>query len=277
MAENIYVKYDVKVFDKFIEKFARKYVDQRTPVSPRTLEDALQSASSVETGFDISQLQKIIRRNTVHVDPAREGEASYSILRDIYRSDLGELLTTYYFEEKLDEGDRYIIPAKVISTRERGDMPGRGIDAIGYRVKPDGTYELLLAEAKVSGQQSNPPDVVDRNSDSIYESQKKYHDNPDELQQRLCEYLKYLGAKDLAIIGFFICQIASNKPVEIMYGCGLVRDYTCVDAARDFGKMQSLASEFDPGRIHFSIFSFTESTIDETVEQFYRKVMELTQ
>ena len=50
-----------------------------------------------------------------------------------------------------------------------------------------------------------------------------------------------------------------------------------MNEAKDFGKMQSLAHEFEPGLVDFAIFSFTEKTIDETVDLFYQKVKEMVQ
>lgn len=273
---NVFKKIDVKVFDKFLDKFAEKYIEQRTALSSSVIEEALKVSEGLGTGFDLSQIKSIVKQNAVYIDPIREKGDTPDPVNDIYRSDLGELLTTYYFEEKLDDGQRYIIPAKNISTRERYDMPGRGIDAIGYRIKEDGTYELLIAEAKVSGQKHNPPAVVDQTSDSIYKTHKKYHDNPDTLKQRLVEFSKNLDTKDVIAIMFFVISLENKtNNCEITYGCGLVRDYTCVDETKDYGKMQSNANEFDPGNIHFAILSFTEETIDSTIDLFYKKVQEL--
>ena len=274
---NTFSKFDVRVFDKFIDKFAEKYIEQRNALSAAVIEEALKVSEGLGTGFNLSQIKTIVRQNAVYVDPIREKGGTPNSVNDIYRSDLGELLTTYYFEEKLDEGHRYIIPAKNISTRERYDMPGRGIDAIGYRIKEDGTYELLIAEAKVSGQKQNPPAVVDQTDDSVYKTHKKYHDNSGTLRQRLVEYSKNLDAKDVVVIMFFVINIENKtNNCEITYGCGLVRDYTCVDETKDFGKMKSNANEFEPGNIHFAILSFTEETIDSTIDLFYKKVRELT-
>lgn len=274
---NVFKKIDVRVFDKFLDKFAEKYIEQRTALSLSVIEEALKVSEGLGTGFDLSQIKSIVKQNAVYIDPIREKGDTPNPVNDIYRSDLGELLTTYYFEEKLDDGQRYIIPAKNISTRERYDMPGRGIDAIGYRIKEDGTYELLIAEAKVSGQKQNPPAVVDQTSDSIYKTHKKYHDNPDILKQRLVEFSKNLDTKDVIAIMFFVISLENKtNNCEITYGCGLVRDYTCVDETKDYGKMQSNANEFDPGNIHFAILSFTEETIDSTIDLFYKKVQELT-
>lgn len=274
--ENVFNKIDVRVFDKFIDKFAQKYVEQRFSLTPAAIEEALKVSDGLGVGFDLSQIKNIVRQNTVFVDSIRERGETPNPVNDIYRSDLGELLVTYYFEEKLNDSQRYIIPAKNISTRERYDMPGRGIDAIGYRIKDNGTYELLISEAKVSGQKQNPPAVVDQKEDSIYKTQKNYHDNSDVLIQRLVEYSKNLQGQDLIAI---LCVIVDFKnktnKCDITYGCGLIRDYTCVDETKDFGKMKSHAEEFDPGNIHFVILSFTEETIDSTIDLFYKKVQEL--
>lgn len=275
--ENIFNKIDIKVFDKFIDKFAEKYVVQRGAMTPNVIDEVLKSSESLGTGFDLSQIKSIVKKNSVFVDPIREKGGRPDPVNDVYRSDLGELLTTYYFEEKLDESSRYVIPAKNISTRERYDMPGRGIDTLGYRIKDDGSYELLVAEAKVSSQKQNPPSVVDSKPDSIYKTHKNYHDNPDVLEQRLVEFSKNLKGDDLLIVMCIIVDIENKtNKCPITYGCGLVRDYTCVDEAKDFGKVKSNANEFEPGNIHFSILSFTEKTIDETIDLFYKKVQEIT-
>lgn len=273
---NTFVKHDVRVFDKFIDKFANKYIEQRSANKSPNPQEILQAAETLGSGFDLSQIKTIIQRNSVYVDPSREEGRTPSVVRDIYRSDFGELLTTYYFEEKLGETERYIIPAKNISTRERYDMPGRGIDAIGYRIKDDGKPELLIAEAKVSEQTTNPPAVVDATEDSIYKSLKHYHDTPSIIQQRLVEYLKHLSKTDMLAILCFVIEIQNGGTPNITYGCGLVRDYTCVDESKDFGKMKSNAVEFTPGNIHFVIFSFTEKTIESTIDLFYERVRELT-
>lgn len=273
---NIFTKIDVKVFDKFIDKFAQKFIEQRNPLTSADIDEVLKTTEGLGVGFDLSQIKSILRQNSVSVNQKRERGETLDPVNDVYRSDLGELLTTYYFEEKLDEGHRYIIPAKNISTRERYDMPGRGIDAIGYRIKDDGSYELLISEAKVSNQKKNPPSVVGQTEDSIYKTHKNYHDNANILKQRLVEFSKNLKGQDLVAILCIVVDIEykTNK-CSITYGCGLVRDYTCVNETKDFGKMKSNANEFEPGNIHFVILSFTEETIDSTIDMFYKKVIEL--
>lgn len=272
-------KIDVRVFDKFIEKFATRYIEQRTMMSSAISNELLALAKSLDCEFDVDNLLEIIKRNSTAKDFDREAGKQPEVLKDIYRSDLGELLTTYYFEEKVEENRRFLIPLKNITYRERYDMPGRGIDAIGYRMDKSKT-NILIGEAKVSAQKSNPPSVVDANKDSIYQTQKTYHDNEEIVVQRLSDYVRRLSASSehfIAIAGVVINMTKGNTDkYEITYGCGLVRDFNCVDESKDFGKMKSLVNEFKPGNVEFVIFSFTEKTIDETVELFYQRVKELT-
>ena len=275
MSDNIFINHDVPVIDSFIEKFARKYIEQRSQTNADI--DALsESQLFASHGFDSSLLKDIISKNSVALDYKREKGEKPEVLRDIYRSDLGELLMTYYFEEKIEEGSRFIIPLKNITFRERDDMPGKGMDAIGYRVDENG-LEILLGEAKVSAQKKNPPDVVHSTNDSIYKTQKNYKDNLDVVVRRLSDFSKRLDTKDAEIIGLAILNIDGEKEenYSITFGCTLIRDFTCVDDQKDFGKMESKQNEFEHNNIHFSILSFVEYNIEQTVQMFYEKVQEL--
>ena len=275
MSKNIFIKRDVPVIDSFIEKFARKYIEQRSHTNA-DIGALSESQLFASHGFDSSLLKNIISKNSVALDFKREKGEKPEVLRDIYRSDLGELLMTYYFEEKIEEGSRFIIPLKNITFRERDDMPGRGMDAIGYRVG-ENKLEILLGEAKVSAQKQNPPDVVHSSHDSIYKTQKKYKNNLDVVVRRLSEFSKRLNTTDAEIIGLAILNIDAGKEknYSITFGCTLIRDYTCVDDQKDYGKMKTMQKEFEQDNIHFSILSFVEYDIEKTVQMFYKKVQEL--
>ena len=183
---------------------------------------------------------------------------------------------TYYFEEKLPDTERFVIPIKNISIRELANMPGRGLDAIGYRVA-DELVEILLGEAKVSEEQKSPPSVVDASSDSLYKTHSKHKNDLPLVIQRLTDYSRRLNGKDVLILGFAI--ISLDKKIEnkckITYGCTLVRDFSCVNENADFGKLKSNKNEFDDGKIHFSILSFSNNSIKETVNLFYQKIQEI--
>lgn len=269
-------KIDIPVIDAFIKKFAEIYLEQRS----QTLFDYKainEQALFNNLGFGTDALKQIITKNAIPIDIKREQGMQPAILNDIYRSDLGELLMTYYFEEKLPEGERFVIPIKNITFRERAELPGRGLDAIGYKRNSDETVEILLGEAKVSMDKKSPPPVVDANEDSIYHTQLKHKNEVPVVIQRLSDYARRLNVKDAEIIGFAIVCLQHNLTdnIDITYGCTLIRDYNCVSESTDFGKMKSNEKDFEPSKVHFSILSFSDKSIKETVDLFYKKVQEL--
>lgn len=265
-----FVKLDVKVFDKFIQKFSERYISQRTETQVSL--DSIDSSQLDDCGFDVEKLKQVIRKNAVAVDFKREQGLAPAILNDIYRSDLGELLMTYYFEEKIGEDKRFIIPLKNISSRELAQLPGRSLDAIGYRIDK-GLFNILLGEAKVSEQKKTPPDVVHLTDDSIYKSQKKHHEDLPMVIQKLSDYCRKLGAEDFVTFACAVLYMETGQTDKygLTFGCALIRDYTCCNGS-DFGKMQTNVSDFDPNDVHFVVLSFTQKTISETVDLFYREV-----
>lgn len=95
--------------------------------------------------------------------------------------------------------------------------------------------------------------------------------------KRLSDYCKRVDAKNAEIIGLAILNFEAQKTenYSITFGCALIRDYTCVDTEKDYGKLKSNADEFYPNNIHFSIISFADKNIENTVQLFYEKVQEL--
>ena len=65
-------KFDIRVFDAFIEKFAKKYVELRTSFLQGSLDELFKAAESIGTGFDLSQIKTIITKNSVFTDSLRE-------------------------------------------------------------------------------------------------------------------------------------------------------------------------------------------------------------
>ena len=271
-----HIKIDITVFEAFIQKFAEMYLGQRS----QTQFDYSKISEQVlykNLGFNTDALKQIITKNAIHVDTKREQGLQPAVLKDIYRSDLGELLMTYYFEEKLPEGERFIIPLKNITFRERADLPGRGLDAIGYRKISDEKIEVLLGEAKVSAEKKSPPSVVDSAYDSLYKTQLKHKNDIPMVIRRLTDYARRLDGEEAAILGYIIVCIDKQltDKYSVTYGCTLIRDYTCVSETSDFGKLKSKETDFEPGKVHFSILSFSNKNIEETVDLFYQKVQKL--
>jgi hypothetical protein len=270
-----YEKIDINVDAKFIKKFAEKYVKQRT-ASVTPVKTITSNFLFNNTGFDTSSLEKIITRNVIAEDKKRESGQTPEVINDIYRSDLGELLLTYYFEEKIDVTKRFKIPIKNISKREVSNLPGRGMDAIGYRLD-GGKVNLLFGEAKVSHVSDSPPPVVHQTEDSIYKTHLKHKTDLKAALKKLSEYYKNLIYEDAIAIGFAIWAIENNQEsnYEITFGCTLVRDFTCVNEGSDYGKMKSNQTDFEPHKVFFGLLSFTNKTIAETIELFYNEVYKI--
>lgn len=266
-------KTDIQVNTRFIGKFAQKYIDQRsaslTPVKTISSTFLLKN-----TGFDTTELEKIINKNVIAADKKREQGLTPDAINDIYRSDLGELLMTYYFEEKIHTNNTFKIPVKNISIRELSQLPGRGLDAIGYRVEGE-KIRLLFGEAKVSGSKNSPPEVVHQTNDSIYKTHLKHSGSLNYALKKLSEYYKHLLHDDAVVIGVAIWLIENNKMdfLDITLGCALIRDHKCVNDKTDFGKMKSDSKAFDPHEIHFALLTFLGKTIEETVDMFYKEVI----
>lgn len=273
---HIHKKIDIPIVDSFIKKFAEKYLRQRAQTQ-FDYKEVNEHALFNNLGFVTDVLKQIITKNATPIDIEREKGLQPAVLNDIYRSDLGELLMTYYFEEKLPDGERFIIPLKNITFRERAELPGRGLDAIGYKQISEEKIEILLGEAKVSADKNSPPPVVSTTKDSIFNTQLKHKNETPMVIQRLSDYCRRLDAKDAVILGFAIVCLEGqlSDHISITYGCTLIRDHTCVNETTDFGKMKSNQNDFDPGKVHFSILSFSDKSINETVNLFYSKVQEL--
>lgn len=269
---HVHKKIDIAVDNPFVEKFAKRYIDQRSQT--KFDYSGIDSTFLMKTsGFSTADLESVIRKNSVAKDFEREKGHTPRVLRDIYRSDLGELLMTYYFEEKITNSDKYVIPSKNITNRERCDMPGRGLDAVGYRYS-GGKINLLLGEAKVSHDKRSPPSVVHTSSDSIYATQKGHKDNIDTVIQKLSDYCRQLGNEHAGYVTAAIMAMIAKKTdkYSITYGCCLLRDYTCVNDTDDYGMLKTHTTDFDPDRVYFSLMSFKGKTIEETVKLFYDKV-----
>lgn len=266
-------KYEVTVDDAFVERYANLYMNLRSNDSSVKFATDLKQDPKFQ-GLDVSttKLEEIVMK---YSKPIRNVSSK---VRDIYRSDLGELLLTYYFEKGIGTifrgEDVFVIPIKNIMDRETNDFPGRGIDLIGYR--PGAKPTLLLGEAKVSDQKNNPPSVVHTTKDSLYLTQQKYRNDKQYLLRKLANYVKKLSddhryAFSIILIGL---ELERSDLYEMVYGCLLVRDTQCVNESKDFGKLKDNAADFEPGVVHFVIPTF-DKPIEETVNLFQSKVDEI--
>ncbi|MFK7799805.1 MAG: Hachiman antiphage defense system protein HamA [Aureispira sp.] len=255
-------KIPIKITAQRITNLAKRYIEMRSRV--KHIEEIEQDPRFKNLGFSTDYIQEFFKKNT---QPIR---TSLKPVRDIYRSDLGELLLTMYFDQEYDNwGESFVIPLKNIWDREHNDMPGRGIDVTGYK-KDSGTIQILLGEAKVSAEKKSPPQV----SNEIYKEQIKYT-NTDKsyLKRRLANYSKKLEAEDAATVTLVLMALdikGMETIYQLVYGCCVVRDTNCFKNT-DFGKMKNKQHEFSPDRINYIIPVF-DQPIKNVVDLFYKAV-----
>lgn len=272
MADHRYKNKKVVVNNAYVSELATKYINLRTATRfSFTKQEEGQFFSN--TGFDCSYIHDIIKKYCVpSVRECIKKDQKLPRYGDIYRSDLGELLMTIYFEEEIEDERKFRIPLKTITNREIAELPARGLDAIGYRKEGD-KFKVLLGEAKVSEERKNPPQVVHQSADSIYNQQLKKIKDKKFLLNRLTDFSRKLDNEDALCICIIIAFIEQERiqDYEIICGCALIRDLECVDTAKDYGKLKTHAQELNPANIHFIIISFDKS-IPETVALFCNEV-----
>ena len=91
--------------------------------------------------------------------------------------------------------------------------------------------------------------------------------------QKLSDYCRKLGAEDFMTFACAVLcmQTGQTDRYTLTLGCTLIRDFTCC-GEKDYGKMQTNVSDFNPNDVHFVVLSLTQKTISETVDLFYKEV-----
>jgi hypothetical protein len=251
----------ISVTDDYLTSLAEKYLNLRSSFAIVDENHAIFK----NTDFSTDTIKKIIRENS---KPARTPKEKRLPVNDIYRSDIGELLLTDYFEYEIQYGFR--LPLKNIWDREHNDLPGRGFDAIGYKMKGN-KIDLLLGEAKVTSAKSVPP-VVDKNEDSMYETHLRHKMDKKYLERKITNFAKKLVGDDAAVMQYILFSMANgDNSFEVTFGCCMLRDDSCLQDPKDFGKFIDGCDPFRPGKVHFVIYSF-DKKLDDVVNIFHEKV-----
>lgn len=266
-----------EITDSFVDRYAEEYINLRSG-GPFEAESLAQSGLVDDLDFDTSTIERLFQRHTMP-ERIRAIAGDRNSYRDIFRSDLGEMLLTYYFERGIESvtfqsgmEKAFTIPLKNIYDRETNHLPGRGLDLVGYRIEP--TLTLLLGEAKASHEKRNPPQVVNQANDSIYHSQKKNKDDSSYLIKRLANFAKKLRGNDFTALSAILLHLdqGNSNGFHTVYGCCLVRDDSCVKVPGDYGKLDSRRAEFEPGEVHFVIPIF-ELPLHDVVDLFHGAVI----
>ena len=268
---NFYNSFDVDPTDAFCDQLAQRYVDLRSKVDFDYSElDGMNPYAGLT--FSSDKIKAIIEKHSV-------SKKRHPIKHlDVCRSDLGELLMLQVFDQDAGmdgsgQHSRFCIPVKNISIRERPDLPGRGLDILGYRYS--GNVELLLGEAKLSEEKNNPPAVVHTSKDSLYKAHKMHIADKSELMAKIASVAKRCSLEDATpLLAALVSLDHDLDKHSLVLGCCLVRDSHCVKIDEDYGKLMTHHLEFLPHRIEFVIPVLLEK-VEEVADRFISKVTAL--
>lgn len=235
---NIYRRYDPNDgLEDWLNKLAEEYVSLRSEFVISLTEISFEGIEA----FSTDQLREVIRRTTVP-DPIGGNF-------DVVRSDLGELCSYLLQETVFSTRFAY----KGIRDRELAGWPGRGIDALG--VENYGNLNLVVGEAKVSGENASPPQVVDSSKDSLRNQHLRHiTDLPNTIQQvfNTAKQARDEVTRSLFLIAGMYAQEGRWDRLNLISSSILVRcseHYT----DNDFGSFFLSPEDFAPSQIRFLV------------------------
>lgn len=188
---------------------------------------------------------------------------------DVVRSDMGETLTYIILEQNYSTQIGY----KGIRSRELIQLTGRGIDVVG--VENNGVLTLVLGEVKVSNQDRNPPDVVDKNRDSISKTLKAHIKNHQETSRKIWDIIRKTedpSLKDLISAAAIYWDEKKWSFLHIIC-CGILVRPLSKYRNKDFGSLKDDPGLVSPGKVRFLIICINDD-LDDFVSEFYRMVRE---
>lgn len=138
-------------------------------------------------------------------------------------------------------------------------------------VENDDTLTLLLAEVKVSGEDRNPPQVVDKNNDSISKSLLAHIKNYDETSRKIWDMARRSMDKVVAELLFAAAMYWDEKKWSHLHVicCGVLVRPRGKYKEKDFGLLKDKPELVAPARVRFLIVC-VNSDLEETASEFYR-------
>lgn len=228
------------------------YEDLRTQCTVAINPDALAEA----TGFGMAELSA---RLAAAVVPPR-GSGNF----DIVRSDFGESLAYLVLDDAFGTEFAY----RSVRDRERIEMPGRGIDAVGVeRTEPP---TLVLCETKVSNEDQHPPGVVDASADGLRKQHLGHLEAlTEETARKVWNCARFARTEETQILFFRVATLLSEgclDDLRIVAACFLVRPQDVFDHT-DFGTFHAVPEDFAPASVRFLVAT-VPGPVDDVVDEW---------
>lgn len=237
----------------WLDHVSREYINLRTapnlPLEQVSLE-----------GITIMDTEGIRRKLQERVIPHRTGGGL-----DVIRSDFGETLSYMVLEQRYQTRIGY----KSVRDRETINLPGRGIDAIG--IENNGGLTLILSETKVSDENRTPPQVVDRNRDSLSKQLKNHITRHEETSRKIWNTAKLCNdsaiRNDLFAVALRWDERAWDKITVVC--CAILIRPRARYTERDFGRLRDNPNALGHARIRFLILCIPND-VGNIIESFHR-------
>lgn len=192
------------------------------------------------------------------------------------RSKIGEIMAKDILTKEMDVQ----FAGRVSLEEDDSDVPKRGVDNFGFIFREiNGDIQLdrvVVCEVKASEDKKSPPDVVEKNNDSLYKELLRLSNFDDRLMKALCKaFDRFDLPKYTSLIASLMYDIEKNddltetkKKVTIVpFLLRTIKTYN----DKDFGKFYSNPSEFAGSIIKYYIVVI-DTPIDQFADEIYSRV-----
>lgn len=183
----------------------------------------------------------------------------------VSRSDFGETISQVVLER--DYGTRF--GYKSLRDRELVQLPGRGIDAVGLEEEGE-LLTLVLGETKVSDEAKNPPQVVDKKTDSLSKQHLHHLGELGATSNKLWNISRFCPTQETQQLFLRACLLFDEQRwdlLKLVVACVLVRPKSkCHE--KDFGKLRKTPKAVTPATIRF-IIARVPDELDATVQRWH--------
>lgn len=206
------------------------------------------------------------------VNPLKNGQTHLKPTR----SKAGELIAKDLMKNHLNVK----FAGRISCEEEESDVPKRGIDNFGFIFKDiNGDIELekvVMCEVKASDQLKNPPDVVEKNKDSLYKELMKLSKLDDRLMKALTKAFDRIDLDEYAaliaslMIDFNLNDNLQETRKKMMVVPFLLRTKEAYQN-EDFGKFYNEPSEFTTTTIKYFIV-VVDIPLSDFADDIYSKI-----
>lgn len=192
------------------------------------------------------------------------------------RSKIGEVIAKDYLKNELEVS----FAGRMSLEEEEADLQKRGVDNFGFIFKEiDGQFELqkvVICEVKASESVKNPPDVVSKNADSLYNTLLDLSKGSERLMKALVKsFDRFDVEKYTALIADLIYDINTNDDLQETRSKMLIVPFLLRTATTynsdDFGIFYTDPSEFEGTSINYYIM-VVDVPLSDFGDELYSRV-----